>query len=523
MDQKTLKKFIERRHPEYKTLVKHWDFLNACYKGGREWFKSNIFRYLKEGDREYKDRLERAYRFNHTREIVDLVDKYLFKAEVSRSEANVGDQVKEFWKKSTRNGLPIDQFARQMSKKSSIFGSEWVVVDADRISGIKTEAERKQSGARIYAYTVDPENVLDFAYDAQGDLLWILIYELGRDDDDPFTSSGDVIDRYRLWTRTGWTLFRANKDKRGNVSVVLDDEGIHDLGEVPVFRVDNYITDELWAAPSLVGDIAYLDRAAANYLSNLDAIIQDQTFSQLAMPAQSLLPGEDGYNKMVEMGTKRIFLYDGEKGNVPFYLSPDPKQANVILGVVSKIINEIYHSVGMAGERTKQDNAMGIDNSSGVAKAFDFERVNALLVSKAASLEMAEKRLIHLVNKWANVEDSEVEAVKYSRTFDTRGLYDELDLAARLALVEAPDTLRREQMKVTAGKLLPIMDKDVEQAIDKELKQWPPKPVVAVASSISGQMSHKSGLSVVGKENQQGQNNGQSDKPGQNQPAAQAA
>ena len=43
-------------------------------------------------------------------------------------------------------------------------------------------------------------------------------------------------------------------------------------------------------SPSLIDDIAYLDRAVANYLSNLDAIIQDQTFSQLAIPVQSLLP-----------------------------------------------------------------------------------------------------------------------------------------------------------------------------------------------------------------------------------------
>jgi hypothetical protein len=38
----------------------------------------------------------------------------------------------------------------------------------------------------------------------------------------------------------------------------------------------------------LIADIAYLDRAAANYLSNLDAIIQDQTFSQLVIPAEAL-------------------------------------------------------------------------------------------------------------------------------------------------------------------------------------------------------------------------------------------
>ncbi|MEZ6841312.1 hypothetical protein ABVN80_14665 [Acinetobacter baumannii] len=36
---------------------------------------------------------------------------------------------------------------------------------------------------------------------------------------------------------------------------------------------------------------------------------------------------------------------------------------------INKIIGEIYHTVGLAGERTKQDNAVGIDNSSGVAES----------------------------------------------------------------------------------------------------------------------------------------------------------
>lgn len=103
--------------------------------------------------------------------------------------------------------------------------------------------------------------------------------------------------------------------------------------------------------------------------------------------------------KLIEMGTKRLFTYDGSDGAKPYYLSPDVKQADLIIQVVTKIINEIYHTVGLAGERTKQDNAVGIDNSSGVAKAYDFERVNALLAAKADSLEAIENKIVDLVCK----------------------------------------------------------------------------------------------------------------------------
>jgi hypothetical protein len=90
----------------------------------------------------------------------------------------------------------------------------------------------------------------------------------------------------------------------------------------------------------------------------------------------------------MEMGTKRVFSFDGENGAQPFYLSPDPKQASIIIQAIQQII-EIYHSVGVAGERTKQDNAAGIDNSSGAAKMYDPARELSLLVAKSGRLKLA--------------------------------------------------------------------------------------------------------------------------------------
>ncbi|MBE0438047.1 MAG: phage portal protein [Methylomicrobium sp.] len=493
MDQDKLVTLIRKRHPEYNDLLPHWRFLESCYKGGRGWFEDNIFRYIKEGELEYSGRIDRAYRFNHSREVVDLVDKYLFKSPIIRNDGDASDEVNLFWEKSTKFGLNIDQYMKQISRKASIFGSAWVVVDntysVDEEEGSAISvADIKDSGGKIFSYLVTPDRVLDFAYDEDGELLWVLIYEQIRDSNDPFDSSGDMVDRYRLWTKMEWYLFSTTvrgasftnvstsaTNAASDIVVTLEDSGQHNLGVVPAFRVDNYVTDETWAAPSLIGDIAYLDRAVANYLSNLDVIIQDQTFSQLIMPAQGLMPGDDGYKKLVEMGTKRIFLYDGERDGKPEYISPDPKQANVIMGVITKIINEIYHTVGMAGERTKQDNAVGIDNSSGVAKAFDFERVNSLLTSKAASLEVAERKLVKLVNLWAGNSEFDDTLVRYARTFDIRSLFDEFDISARLSLIEAPDLVRREQMNVMIDKLFPMLNSDVKEKMRSELQSWPPK------------------------------------------------
>jgi hypothetical protein len=472
-EQKQLLAFLDRRHPLYEEMRPHWEFMQATYEGGRSWFVENIHRYLKEGDREYTDRVNRAYRFNHTREVVELTVKYLFKMDAARA-GDAPEALKNFWKRSTKQGQGIRELMRSVATESSVSGRIWLVVDSTKNVKTKTKAEDREVGAQIYAYTVSPQNMLDVGYDDEGVLAWALVHEVVRDDKDPITSTGKLKSRYRLWTRTFSQTLHI-EGTGGKRKVIVDPPVINELGVVPIIHADNTLSDEKWTSPALITDVAYLDRACANYLSNLDAIIQDQTFSQLVIPSQGIEPGTDPYEKLLEMGTKRVFTYDGSvPGNAPFYLSPDVKQAELILKVVNKIINEIYHSVGLAGERTKEDNALGIDNSSGVAKAYDFERVNGLLASKADSLEDVENRLAELVCMYAG-EKLKEKPVAYPDDFDVRGLYDEFEIAARLALIEAPDGTRRQQFEAVIDKLFPKLTKDIRDKLVAELKSWPPK------------------------------------------------
>lgn len=502
---KLLSTLIKKRHPEYEVRLPHWDFLELCYEGGRDWFEKNIFKYLKEGDVEFKDRVSRAYRFNHSKEVVDLVCKYIFKSKIYRNIENAPQEIIDFWAKTTRNGKSsIEKFIRQVARDSSIYGRIWIIVDNNRI------VEDGDLGGREYAYIVKPQHVLDMSYDDDGELNWIMIAETFRDNIDPFSSNDMINSRFRLWTKTNWYLIeKSGKDvvdiNGKNLSVI--DSGEHALGIVPVFPHDHNDTDELYSSPSLIADIAYLDRACANYLSNLDAIIQDQSFSQLAMPAQNLMPGEEAYNKMLEVGTKRIFLYDGEGGGQPFYLSPDPRQAELIITAIGKIINEIYHTVGMAGERTKQDNSIGIDNSSGVAKAYDFERVNALLTTKAVALKRAEVKMASLALLWNGIVMSETDIGKlitYPETFDVRGISDEFSIAQNLILVESPIEMIRQQMKVLVDKLFPTIDEalktEMYNAVDK---------MESVSTLLANENAQQAGeVANTGfKGNKQGENN----------------
>lgn len=465
---------LSRKHPDYDNYVDQWQMFEDTYRGGRQWFDKHIHQYHKEGEDEFKTRVKRAYRFNHPKEVVDLVGKYIFRAKINRKE-DAPDALKQFWKKCSLRGWPIEEMMPVLNKWASVFGRIWVVVDATDLSGLDKEAKNLTSrdlidaGYRNWCYWVRPQDALDMEYNEKdGQLEWILIRESYRvNASDPLKPNGGQRYRYRIWDREKSQLYVYKGDGSKGDQLVPQDPVYHGLGQVPVLPLDNITSNEDYVSESLIADIAYLDKAVANYLSNLDAIIQDQTFSQLAMPAQSLIMGEDedgtkGRQQVIELGKKRVFLFDGESKQPPFYLSPDPKQAELIITAIKQIINEIYHSVGVAGERTKQDNSQGIDNSSGVAKAYDFDRVNSLLSNKGRTLQRFENALCRMVLTWDGKPfDQEQEWVDYPDTFDVRDFADELNISERLELITTPLLLRQHQLKRAVDKIYPSMEEDV--------------------------------------------------------------
>lgn len=503
MDEKTLQNLVKRRHPDFDTKLEHWAFLNDTYESPRSWFDEHLFQFSREGPETYAGRLERAYRFNHTREVVDLVNKYLFKHAPERNP-DVPDEVIRFRKMATLSGLTLEQFERQVARKASIYGRVYVVVDNNAgAQDIVTKADEKSGNVRLYAYIVTPEQMMDCGFDRDGNYSWVLVNEKARDDADPFTSSGDIVDKYRLWTKTEWFLFTTRHTDDGATVVELEDMGEHSLGVVPVIKADHIESDNKYAVPALIEDIAYLDRAVANYCSNLDQIINDQTFSQLVIPAQGLLSGISSglttvdpndpdvlkkRKEIIQLGTSQVLLYDGENGTQPMYIAPDPRQAQLIITAIKQIINEIYHTVGLAGERTKQDNSMGIDNSSGVAKAYDFEKVNALLSAKANAMQAFSNRIENLVRIYHGTPVDEIDEtevnVEYSTNFDVRGLNDELAIASQLSLLSVPMEMRRYHMKAIVEKMWPMLADADQKEIDAAIDKW--EDAMYLSQPISG-------------------------------------
>jgi hypothetical protein len=101
----------------------------------------------------------------------------------------------------------------------------------------------------------------------------------------------------------------------------------------------------------------------------------------------------------------------------------------------------------------------------------------------------------YLVRRWADeipeapinipAEDATVDSfIYYPDTYDIRGLPDEFEIADSLALLEAPDSVRRQQMQVIINKLFPRLAKDLIAQVDKDLQDWPVDPNEQMQGSL---------------------------------------
>lgn len=320
---------------------------------------------------------------------------------------------------------------RSVSDKSSVVSPLYVVVDMPTLSEemsrkpILTEADT--SDLSPYAYTVYPNDVLDFGVDDDGEFTWVLIRESYRNDEDPEECDGKVITQFRLWTRVDWRVYEPAKNDKGFKRIA---QGNHNLGKVPVVRVVHKDGDDIYNAIGMIDDIAYKDRAIANYRSCLDCTIHDQTFSTLWIPDGGLMASterdaEGKRQRMIRMATNRAAVFNDKANHIPFYLSPDADQAEIIKSLIAELRTEVWEDALMGSE----SRAKSTGPATATEKEHEFEKLNGALGDKAANLEAAERRILELVCLWNNTEPTEDELAEWSsypRRFNVQALVDEI-------------------------------------------------------------------------------------------------
>jgi hypothetical protein len=221
---------------------------------------------------------------------------------------------------------------------------------------------------------------------------------------------------------------------------------------------------------SLIKDIARINRIIYNWTSNIDEMIERQTFSQLVMPEDpqaELQESSEGGDPLRVIGTSQIFTFPANAGHPPAFISPDKQQIDVIWKMIQQHIDKIYE---LAGLGTVGSQSKFLSQRSGISQAYQFLSINSSLARKAKKLEKAENDITKLVLNWQNVEELE-EEVEYPTQFDILSLDETMKSTFEIVGQNFSTTLNIELLQALAKKAAPILPEDVLQQIYDEIEE----------------------------------------------------
>ena len=243
----------------------------------------------------------------------------------------------------------------------------------------------------------------------------------------------------------------------------------HDLGEVYIVTAYNSDSNIDLIGESLITDISRINRIIYNWCSNVDEMIERQTFSQLVMPddpQDDLDRKDENAGSLRTLSTASIFTFPKDSGQPPQFISPDRQQIDVIWKMIQNHRDLIYE---LAGLGTVGSSSKFLSQRSGISQAYQFLSINSSLAKKAVRLERAENEINRLVLMWKEQDDME-EMVEYPVEFDVLTLTETMESTFQIAAQNFSETLNIELLKALARKAAPVLPEETITKIYDEIE-----------------------------------------------------
>jgi hypothetical protein len=209
---------------------------------------------------------------------------------------------------------------------------------------------------------------------------------------------------------------------------------------------------------SLLNDIAYVNRALFNWFSLLDEILYRQTFSQLVMPEDPKSPINDK-----ALGTARGLGFPPDSKHAPHFISSDASQARALMDQIERGVEEIYRLATLRG-------AIGVkEESSGVARSYDFMITNNTLSNKALNMEEAETKALRFWARWQGIEEPG-HVVEYPSEFEVSSLGEEMENVLRARSLEISGRFEQIMKERIVKRMTPRLPREDMERILAEIR-----------------------------------------------------
>lgn len=403
----SIKEEIKSAHPDWKNHIERWEFLINSYLGGDEYADGNyLAAYNMESGGDYETRIDQTPLDNHVKAVVSVFNSFLFRKSPNREFGSIANDpgLVPFLGDADLDGRSFDAVMRDVSTYSSIYGHCWVVIDKPETNAY-TRAEELAQGIRPYISLITPENVLDWNYSRAPNGVYYLTYLKVYESGDRYK------DVFRIYTPE--TISVVVIDKGGDGEPQIVSEVPNAIGIVPAVCVYSQRSHIKGIGVSDVGDVADMQKAIYNELSEIEQLIRISNHPSLVKSVQT--QASAGAGSIIQMPD------DLPEGLKPFLLEPNGSGIEGLLSSMQQKVEAIDRMSHMGGIRSIESRRL-----SGVALATEFQLLNAKLAEKADNLEHAEEQIWRIYSQWQDqVWNGTVE---YPDSFNIQDKYNDMNM-----------------------------------------------------------------------------------------------
>ncbi len=387
-------------------------------------------------------RKNQAHCTPHLNRVVNKLNQYVFSVPPIRD-----DLPPDLAANITRSGTSVNDLMMNVSSFLTVADWAWIGVDMPLIESPETVSVqfKNDQALRPYWRCYSPLDVVDWAFDLRGKLLWVVTCGSEVDAIDPMSAHKKKLVR-TLWTRTGAVKFFFKEEK----------EKLVITKQVPLTYSINRVPFVLVGVPSkqptIFDNIEKIQRTIMDLESVLRTNYFDTCFGWPYIPesavkaASEALEISEANTMSLLVGHKYPILM--AKGDVtPGYITPDTNAFKAMRDEINSLKQELFDAVGFMFSKDKAA------AETAASKAWNALDVQAVLRLRAQQLQDAETEAAIISNAF----DSTFPAYTpiYNKGFDVG------DLASDIAsLVLASNTgMPVELSRVVLRKLLNQIDK----------------------------------------------------------------
>lgn len=452
---------ITREHPDYVARKRTWKMYRDLYAGG-ERMRESAGEYLEQRQREpggvYRERLNKVFYENYIGSIVDWYGATLFRREPLLTFEGHNDAGRKFFgdfvEDCDRRGTALSDFMRSRLIEALVGGASYILVDFPKVDGIVDSRAAEDASGRSRAYLVGyaVEDVINWSYDDQGNLSWVVLRTSSMRKDRVEDDEWKRVVTWSYYDKQNYRVYRQLTGESDEGRVELVDAGVHGLAKqnrVPLFGLD--IQEGMW----LVNKAGSLQ---IEHFSKSNALAWGLTMGLFAMP---VVFSDREFSQTLG---EAYFLQLGP-GDRFGWTEPDGKVYQIAAQNLDRLKDEIYRVCYL----TQMGGALsGSHQQSALSKMRDFAITQEVLRAYGDSVKDLLKKVLRAVETAR--EDDLMIGVSGLDEFDIGDFGTELADAERLLGlgIESP-TLKQQIFKKLALKYLCDVRQEVKDRIAGEI------------------------------------------------------